>query len=336
MSDDHKNEFAIYCEDACMGARTHVPDNSVDLIITDPPYGIAGDTLHKHYNRDESFVVDGYIEVPQTEYPAFTCAWIAEAERVLRPGGSAYIVSGYTNLIHILNALAETSLVEMNHIIWKYSFGVYTKKKYVSSHYHILYYVKPGAPHTFHTHARYGPAEKNEEGLSANYLDREDVWSIPREYKPGKEKNKNELPNALLTKMLLYSSNEGDCVLDFFLGSFSTAKVAHALCRVPLGFELNARAYEKGMRELASVRKGELLANVKRGEGEAPRRQGAPWTKEEDDRLRTRYYELYTKHKRKSHAIAVLTEEFHRGRFAILNRVNALCGANKTRTPHGR
>ena len=47
--------------DCVEGARRHLPDGSVDLIVTDPPYGIGGDRLHKHYNRSEEFVVDGYV-----------------------------------------------------------------------------------------------------------------------------------------------------------------------------------------------------------------------------------------------------------------------------------
>src|SRR5690606_23966734 len=87
-----------------------------------------------HYNRKESFVIDGYTEIPLDKYPAFSQQWIQQAERVLKPGGSLYIVSGYTNLIHILNALHKTSLIEMNHLIWKYNFGDYTRQKYI----HIL------------------------------------------------------------------------------------------------------------------------------------------------------------------------------------------------------
>ena len=175
-----------YNEDCINGAKTHLPSNSVDLIITDPPYGINGDQLHKHYHRKEEYVVDGYIEIPRSEYADFSIEWIKEAERVLRPGGSIYIVSGYTNLVHILNALNQTDLIEKNHIIWKYNFGVYTKNKYVSAHYHILYYTKPGGKTTFNLYSRFGPGEKNSKARSLNYQDREDVWYINREYKPNK------------------------------------------------------------------------------------------------------------------------------------------------------
>ena len=55
----------FYNESCISGSRNHLQENSVDLIITDPPYGIKGDTLHKHYNRDESHVVEGYVEIPE-------------------------------------------------------------------------------------------------------------------------------------------------------------------------------------------------------------------------------------------------------------------------------
>src|SRR5579884_1841674 len=120
-------------DDCVKAAIGHLADASVDLLITDPPYGIEGDRLHRHYNRDERFVIDGYVEVEPGEYNAFSRAWIAQAERVLRPGGQIYIVSGYTNLYDVLDALRATSLREINHIVWKYNFGVYTSRKFVSS-----------------------------------------------------------------------------------------------------------------------------------------------------------------------------------------------------------
>ena len=79
-----------YNEDCIEGAKKYIKSNSIDLIISDPPYGINGDKLDKHYNRDESNVLSGYVEVPAKEYPEFSLKWIKEAERVLRPCGSIY------------------------------------------------------------------------------------------------------------------------------------------------------------------------------------------------------------------------------------------------------
>jgi site-specific DNA-methyltransferase (adenine-specific) len=301
------------------GARNYLPDNSVDLIICDPPYGIAGDTLHKHYNRNETLVLDGYVEVPAEEYPAFSLAWIKEAERVLRPGGSLYIVSGYSNLIHVLNALHNTSLQEVNHIIWKYNFGVYTRKKYISSHYHILYYVKPGGQPVFNTFSRYGEMEKNDESSgSLNYQDREDVWVINKEYKPGKIKNKNELPSQLLIKMIQYSSNEGDLVCDFFLGSFSTAKVAIGLNRRACGFEKSRVAFDYQIREMEKIVPGSLLATLRTPAPRIRTRQGERITDEERERVKQRFFELKAQKMTQKEAIHQMSEEFGRGYWSLL------------------
>lgn len=311
----------FYNVDCVEGARKYLADNSVDLIITDPPYGIAGDTLHKHYNRNEDHVLDGYIEVPKEEYPDFSRRWIREAARVLRPGGSIYIVSGYTNLLHILNALAETDLQEVNHIIWKYNFGVFTKNKYISSHYHILYYVKPGRKPTFNTYCRFADSEKDQDG-ALNYKDREDVWIINREYKPGKIKNKNELPTQLLIKMIQYSSNPGDLVCDFFLGSFSTAKVAVGLNRRAAGFEKSKVAFEYQIKQMEKIVPGFLLPVLRVPPPNTYSNQGKPITPEERERLRREYELLRKEGSKKRQAISILTEKSGRGYWSILKMID--------------
>ncbi len=312
-----KNKF--YNEDCITGSKKHIPENSIDLIITDPPYGIDGDKLHKHYNRDEKHVIDGYVEVPQVNYEKFSEKWILEAERVLKPGGSLYIVSGYTNLFYILQALRKTGLKELNHIIWKYNFGVYTKRKYVSSHYHILYYIKPGSRHTFNTFVRHDALEKNIDGGSVNYIDREDVWKINKEFKPGQKKNKNELPQALLKKMIAYSSNPGDLVCDFFLGGFSTAKVALKMGRNATGFELSKKMFVYQIDNMEKIKFGSLLNEKNEQKTSLLFNQGKPWTEIEINKMYKRYDQLYKKYKTKKKSIDQLTIEFGRGRFGIVN-----------------
>lgn len=319
----------FYNIDCVEGAKKYLADNSVDLIITDPPYGIGGDSLHKHYNRNEQHVIDGYVEVSAQEYPEFSRQWIHQAARVLRPCGSIYIVSGYTHLRHILNALAETALREINHIIWKYNFGVYTKTKYISSHYHILYYAKPGAKPTFNTFCRFADSEKDDTG-SQNYKDREDVWIIQREYQPGKIKNKNQLPQELLIKMIQYSRNEGDLVCDFFLGSFSTAKVALGLNRRAGGFEINKAMFDYQIQQIQNIQPGSLLDQLRRPPANVYTRQGKTFTEQEKQRILQSYQACRRQGMNKRQALEQISRESGRGYWSVLKAVDGTTNKSKT------
>ncbi|MBZ0256903.1 site-specific DNA-methyltransferase [bacterium] len=307
--------------DCIESSKKDLQSDSIDLIITDPPYGINGDKLHKHYNRDESYVIDGYIEIPTSEYEDFSRKWLSEAERVLRTGGSMYLISGWSNLHKIFNALESTKLELINHIIWKYNFGVYTRQKYTTSHYHILYLVKPGAKPTFNTYSRFSASDKTGNNRSLVYADMEDVWIIDRKYKNGQIRHKNELPQELLIKMMQYSSNEGDVVADFFAGSFSTAKVAKGLNRSSISFEISEEACKHQIPLVRKVKWGELLEKVPQGKNDSPKRQYEPWDQNEIEKLT----EFYVKYRRdgltKKQSIANLQTKFQRGYFAILNAV---------------
>jgi len=239
-SEKQSPNYQIYNQDCVTGMREHVPDNSVDLIFTDPPYGIDGDELDVHYHRDESLVVEGYIDVPNSQYAQFCQDWIRECERVLRPGGSIYIVSGYTNLHHVLNALHSTKLQEVNHIIAHYTFGVNTTKKWVSSHYHVLFWEKPARGRQKRTFNHLYKWDDNKD----SYNDRLTVQNMPRDYKPGQVKNKNQLSEDFIEKFIMYSSNRGDTVLDCFGGGLTTARTALRFGRKFIGFELNKHAYD--------------------------------------------------------------------------------------------
>lgn len=316
---------AYYLWDCVSGAREFVADSSVDLVITDPPYGIDGSRLHRHYNRDERFVVGDYFEIPKDEYGRFSLDWVKELERVLKPGGQAYIISGYTNLYHILHALRQTSLVEINHIIWKYNFGVFTRSKFVSSHYHILYYVKPGGSRKFNLESRYGLQEKNRRGELANYRDREDVWPINREYRPQQSKNKNSLPTELIIKILQYSSSEGDLVCDFFMGGFSTARAAIGLNRRFIGFEKSKRAFRHHVEEMRRYVAGSLIGRQKLPQiTERPENEWKPWRPKDLERLEHRFESLKSEGHKKQRIVEELMRQFGRGRWAIEHALKRL------------
>lgn len=209
------------------------------MVLSDPPYGIEGATLDKHYNRKEAHVLDGYVDVKADDYSQFSHNWIAQASRVLLPGGRLIVVSGYSQLPAVLGALDDkaNNLRAVRHIIWKYNFGVWTTRKFVSSHYHILFYEKIGGK---------GRA-CGEDSILRRYGS---VWEIKREYQRGQTKNKNQLPVALLERLIKIGSPTPSrhgyrpVVADFFLGSFSTARVAIALGRDATGFEVNKTGFD--------------------------------------------------------------------------------------------
>ncbi len=72
-----------------------IPDGVIDLIVTDPPFAIDFKAQRENYNRTGSNVMEGYQEIPESEYHEFTQRWMAEAARVLAPEGSMYVFSGW-------------------------------------------------------------------------------------------------------------------------------------------------------------------------------------------------------------------------------------------------
>lgn len=233
----------IYNMDCIQGMKL-ILDNTIDLVVTDPPFAIEFKARRSNYNRTQSRVLEGYNEIPKEKYYDFTVNWMRECGRVLKESGSMYVFSGWNNLKDILNAIDEVRLLTINHIIWKYQFGVVTERKYVTSHYHCLYICKNDEKRKFFPYVRYGKDERTKEGRSLHYEDKEDVWYIKREYWTGDQKTPTKLPAELIEKILMYSSKKGDIVLDPFLGSGQVAVVSKQLERQYIGFEIVKDYYE--------------------------------------------------------------------------------------------
>lgn len=230
----------IHNRECVRGMRELIPDSSVDLVVTDPPFGIGfgAEGRCSSYNRDKSLVVGGYADVGADGYREFTLAWMREAYRALKDTGSMYVFSGWNRLKDVLAALDDTGFETINHIVWKYQFGVATRTKYVTSHYTIPYVCKDPSKRRFYPHARFAQGEKGADGGSLHYRDKEDVWAIKREYWRGREKTPTKLPLEIVRKMLAYSSVRGDVVLDPFMGSGQVAVAAKEAERRYVGFEV--------------------------------------------------------------------------------------------------
>lgn len=96
----------------CLDVMRSLPNDSVDALITSPPYAMQ---------RKAS-----YGGVPEREYPAWTVAWMTEAKRLLKPDGSAIInisphMSGGQISDYVLRtrlALRDSGWLELDELIW--------------------------------------------------------------------------------------------------------------------------------------------------------------------------------------------------------------------------
>jgi site-specific DNA-methyltransferase (adenine-specific) len=235
-----RNSFndKIIFED-CIEGMKEIPKASIDLIIADPPFGIKFDGKGSQYNRKKNLVIENYQEI-LSNYNEFSSQWIDQLPRIMKDSGSAYIFSGWNNLKDILIAIDNSKLTVLNHNIWKYQFGVYTMKKFVSSHYHVLLVIKNPKKYFFNKIEHYP----------------EDVWTIPRKYMKGQEKNGTKLPEKLVEKLINFSSKPGDLILDPFMGNGTTAICAKSMFRHYLGFETNEKMKSIIRNNLELIRNG--------------------------------------------------------------------------------
>jgi site-specific DNA-methyltransferase (adenine-specific) len=315
-------EIQIACEDAVKFIAS-LESNSVHCIICDPPFGLGEDTFDKHYARDKTSIVEGYVTAPQepAEYQAWAAKWIHEFPRILSPKGTAYIVCAWNHLTDIELAIrASKGLQVLNHIIWKYNFGVYTQKKFVTSHYHILRLGIKGQTPAFYPRAYFTETDLTATGHKAQYADMEDVWTIPKEYAPNLVKNINKLPDALVEKMIRYSTKPGDTVADFFLGNFTTAFVARRLGRRFKGCEINSTAFEANA--AAAIATQPVFIAEEKGSTK-PDNAGKPITDSERTAILERFKVLHQPGVTKKAVMETLEAEFKRGHFSLVNILKA-------------
>jgi site-specific DNA-methyltransferase (adenine-specific) len=231
-----------------------------DLIIADPPFNIRFDKGSHEYGATEYKLYRD--DMTEEQYLEFTRRWVMACHGALGPHGSMYIVSGWTNLRQVLDAVASTPLHMLNHIVWRFSWGVYTRRRFVTSHYHVLLLVKDPKAYTFNKLKGYeedvwdreevgdpGPPMRGEE-----LWEEGDVWFFP-DYNRGNDPDRIkghpcQLPIQLLRKMVLTSSNEGDLVGDVFSGSGGTILAARQTGRKVVGFERDPD-YERVIKQKA-------------------------------------------------------------------------------------
>ncbi|MFX0124288.1 MAG: DNA-methyltransferase [Candidatus Hodarchaeota archaeon] len=232
----------------CIEGMEQLEPETVDLLLTDPPFGISFDKVGSQYNRKQKELGKLYTEVKE-DYSEFTMKWLQAAWRVMKPTASGFIFSGWNHLRDILNSLSKIGFRLVNHIIWKYQFGVFTKKRFVSSHYHILYFTKlPEKKDNLRTFNRIA-----EYSSSPGKFYFEDVWIIKRDYQKGGEKTPTRLPLAITDKCVRIGSNEHDLILEPFMGSGTVIQSCIQYNRHYIGFEISEPIFNIAKKRIAQT-----------------------------------------------------------------------------------
>jgi site-specific DNA-methyltransferase (adenine-specific) len=244
--EDKKHDIKIFQGD-CIEILRSIPADSVDLIFADPPYFLSNNGITCHAGRMVSVNKGEWDRSRGAEANhEFNRAWLAACQRVLKPDGTIW-VSGTSHVIHSVGfAMQQLEFKLLNDITW----------------------VKPNPPPNlscrYFTHATetlIWAAKSKRSRHTFNYAlmrrhaggkQMKSVWEIrpPEPWEKRFGKHPAQKPVALLERILLASSNEGDLVLDPFLGGGTTLLAAFRLRRHALGCELSLESVSLTLRRI--------------------------------------------------------------------------------------
>lgn len=227
-------------EDALPGIA-RLPRNSIDLVVSDPPY-----CLGKDYGNDSD-------KLDPEKYLAWSRQWIDAVIPKLKPTGSLYVFLTWRYSPEIFCYLKK-KLIMLNEIIWDRrvpSMGGSTRR-FSSVHDNIGFFAKSKDYYFDIDSVRipYDQATKKARSRSifvgSKWLEvgynPKDVWSVSRLHRihSEREAHPTQKPLELIERMIKASCPPGGVVLDPFMGSGTTAVAAHRLKRNFIGFEINS------------------------------------------------------------------------------------------------
>ncbi|MBS5307661.1 site-specific DNA-methyltransferase [Clostridium sp.] len=198
-----------------------IGDESVDLIITDPPYpttkrggtGNSGGMCKK--KEFSSGKVFKHNDIKPQEY-------IPEFYRILKEGTHCYIMTNHVNLYEILTVAKETGFHFIKSLIWNKGNKI-MGQAYMSQFEYILFFRK-------------GKFKKINKCGTADILD---IPNKKTKDEDGKNLHDTEKPIELMKILVENSSQEGEIVLDPFLGIGATGLACKELNRKFVGVELD-------------------------------------------------------------------------------------------------
>ena len=230
----------------CLEKLKSIPSDSVDLVFADPPYNMSkkqglGWKYSKHVTMQENWDM-----FSKDEFFSFNLQWIAECLRVLKHGGSFWVSGSFHN-IYQLGFILQNFFNDIkinNSIVWfkPNAQPNISCRMFTESTEHLIWATKNGNGKKW----KFNYADtKNliSDEINPKGKQTRNVWSIALTPKSEKwaGKHPTQKPVELLRRVLLACTDEGDTVLDPFLGSGTTSFVAKTLGRHSIGIEKEAK-----------------------------------------------------------------------------------------------
>lgn len=232
----------VICGDALEVLRG-MPDGCVDAVVTDPPYGISAP--NKVRVRGHANGTDFYNPMPGdfgAEDREADSAWIAEAARMVRPGGSLVVFCAVDSLQTIRSAGEATGLDVRQPWFWCKTTPPPTPRENMCSAVECgWWFRKPGGPVTW-----------TGGGKCPNWFSGPHYAAT---YRTGARVHPMQKPDWLMRRMIELWTNVGDLVLDPFAGSASCGVAAIDSGRHYIGIEIDETHAANANRRLAAARR---------------------------------------------------------------------------------
>jgi DNA modification methylase len=229
-------------------AMNELPDKSVNLMVTSPPYNIGIDYGYKYHNGRavESKGVKYSDSLSEDKYRIMLKNVIDETKRVLKDEGQIWfnIKSRYDGK-QIIPPFWVMELFEdmflKNLIVWNFDWGGSTNKRFAPRYEFVFFYTKHKDKYTFNLDEVKIPSLNfRPDRYKTQLKNPSDVWRMA--LVSGNEIERTDhpaqYPEELIERIILTGTNEGEIVLDPFMGSGTTAVVAKKLNRHFIGYEI--------------------------------------------------------------------------------------------------
>ena len=198
-------------EGNCVEEMRKMPDDSVDLVITSPPYEDIAGAGYSAKTKDILFL---------KLYSEFMDDVFNELYRILKPTGQIFFNIKHKthnkqlSTVHWLEFLETFKKFKLkSYIIWKYAGSFDSTKSRFHLDYEIIYHLSKGDD--IYLNSDCGIKDP----LSS-------VWYVPHNIKKEDRVHPTQMPDALVERILKVASKKGDLVLDCFGGSGTTGIIA--------------------------------------------------------------------------------------------------------------